>query len=816
MFASSMRTTCACWRDSEVRVSHEWLGSMVDLEGVAAKEVERLLTVSGTEVERITEFAGGLESLIIGEVVEFHRLEGSDHLFLATVRGGGPEPSQVVCGAPNLFVGALIPWARPGTRLPSGIEIGRRRIRGTQSEGMLCALDELGLGSDHEGVLTLYPGEAEPGQPLAELFPQDTIYELEILSNRADCLSHLGVATELAAMLGRPVNPGDTTPVPPEGESLEGRVEVTISAPELCSLYTACSFTAIPQRPAPLFIRRRLLAVGQRSLGAVVDLANYVMLDVGQPLHTFDLDRIQGDDGRVAIEVRRARSKETMLGLDQQERHLDERELVIAANGEPAAIAGLMGSSHSAVTPATTNLLLESASFQWTSVRAASRRLGLRTEASSRFERFLSPNLVPTGARRFARLLNDHLGAAPRPGSVMAGALPQPPEPIRISAERISRLLGMEVTAAESGSALERLGFAVEMEAQDLLATPPSRRTDVTRPVDLVEEVGRILGYDRLPSTLPPLRQPPADQQGTAPGRLVGEILMGAGYTECITLSLSDPGRPTPVSGMGEGQRMQRIGNPLSGALEGLRVSLLPGLLASCQLNQARGAEQARLFEQGRAFWSAGTDGRPQEPELVAVVDHDVAAEASDSAATLRHLIRVCQALGDRLSIEDTTFRAVARPGLHPVRCAEVRSGGEVRGVVGELDPRSCSALELRGRVVVAELRVDGWLIPGGRPGRARDLAATPPLIVDLAVTVPEAAQLGEALRAVGATGPGDLEEIRVWDEYRGSQLGPGLKGWTFRLVFRDSAKTLTGRQGAELRDRVMTILQEVSGARAR
>ncbi len=799
-----------------MRVSHEWLGSMVDLEGVSPKEVERLLTISGTEVERVTRFAAGLEPLVLGEVVEFKRLDGSDHLFLAQVRGSEPEPVEVVCGAPNLFVGALVPWARPGTRLPSGLEIGRRRIRGVQSEGMLCAPDELGLGPDHDGVLTLRPGEGEPGQPLRELFPEDTVYELEILSNRGDCLSHLGVATELAAMLDRPVHPGDMTPVDATGEPIAQSVEVRIAVRELCPIYTACAFTAIPQLPAPLEVRRRLMAVGQRSLGVVVDLANYVMLDVGQPLHTFDLDRIQGEDGRVVIEVRPGRQRETMLGLDQQERSLAPSDLVIAANGKAAAIAGLLGSWDSSVTPKTTQLLLESANFQWTSIRGTSRRLGLRTEASARFERFLSPHLVPMGTRRFARLLHDHLGVSPRPGLLTAGELPPPAEPIRISASRISALLGMEVTAGESRSALERLGFTVALEGEDLVASPPTVRTDLSQPVDLVEEVGRIIGYDRLPATLPALRRPPAGPSANATQRLAGEILMGAGYTEAITLSLFDPGRPRPVSGLGDGVEAQRIANPLSGALEGLRVSLLPGLLGSCQLNQARGAERTRLFEQGRVFWTSGKDGRPQEPELLAAVDQGVDFQASDSAAALRHLLRVCQALGDRLSADSTKFMAAVRPGFHPVRCAEVVSRGEVRGVVGELDPRSCAALGLRGRVVACELRVDGWLLPGGRPGSGRELAQTPPLIMDLAVSVPEEAPLGEAVAAVGGIGLAELEAVRVLDEYRGAQLANGLKGWTFRLVFRDPNRTLTSQQGVDLRDRVARVLADVSGARVR
>lgn len=796
-----------------MRVSHEWLGSMVDLEGVSPKEVEHRLTLTGTEVERTFEFATGLEPIVMGEVVELHPLQGSDHLNLALVRDGSSEPEEVVCGAPNLFLGAMVPWARPGTRLPSGVTIGRRRIRGTESAGMLCALDELGLGADHEGVLTLDPGQAVPGQPLLELFPSDTIYELEILSNRADSLSHLGVARELAAALGRTVAEPDTSAVERVGEPLAESVGVAIEADDLCSFYLAEGFSEIPGGLAPLYVRRRLLAVGQRSLGAVVDLANYVMLEVGQPLHTFDLDRIRGQDGLTRVAVRRALSGERMLALDGQDRQLPASALVIAANGSPAAIAGLIGSKDSAVGRDTKSLLLEAASFQWTSIRSTSRRLGLRTEASSRFERFLSPNLAPVGAARFARLIHDALGVSPRPGPVVAGALPRPAAPIRTSAAAISRLLGADVGSDSAARALRLLDFKVDEAGDELLATPPPARTDVNTPVDVTEEVGRILGYDSLPATLPPMTRPQEQSLEATLGRPVAELMMGAGFTECVTLSLMDPASQGPVAGLGEGLSPLLIGNPLSASLAGLRASLLPGLLGACRLNQSRGRERVRIFEQGRVFWAGEEGQRPEEPDLLAMVDHSVESDAAESAGRLRRLIAICQALEEAQATRHLHFAAAPRPGFHPGRVAEVSCDGVVIGVVGELDPGSVAALELRGRVVAAELRLDGWLDSEGRQPVAPRLARTPALVLDLAVLVPSSAALGPALERVTDQGPEELEAVGVVDEYLGPGLPSGMKGWTLRLTMRDPSRTLTNREGEQLRDRVLQVLHQTVGA---
>ncbi len=799
-----------------MRVSRNWLGDFLELEDVAPARIAELLTMSGTEVERTLDVGRGLDQVVVGEVVDLARVEGSDHLFLARVRGGDEEPQDVVCGAGNLFVGALVPWARPGTTLPSGLEIGRRKIRGVVSNGMLCAADEVGLGSDHEGILLLPPADAGAGLPLSDLYPEDTVYELEILSNRADCLSHWGVARELAAVLDRQLREPDLRPVASAGQPLLNALTVEIEDESVCPFYRADGFGGIPDRAAPHWMQRRLQAVGQRSVSGIVDVANYVLLDVGQPIHTFDLERLQAGGGQIRLGVRQARAGERLRCLDGVDRGLDPATLLITAGDRATAIAGVIGGQESAVHEGTRDLVLEAASFAWTSVRSTSRRLGLRTEASSRFERLLAPQLAPVGALRFARLLTDEIGGTLRPGPVEAGRMPASAGPIRVAAASVSSLLGVPLTPERTAAVLRRLQFTVRSEGPELEVTPPAVRTDVREPVDLVEEVGRIIGYQEVPGTIPVMRLAPRAGAATAPAaRLVADLAIGAGYTECITGSLVPSDLVSPVRGLGAGRTDLALANPLSTQLGALRSSLLPGLLSSCQLNQARGRDRVRLFEQGRVFWRV--DGaRPEEPELLALVDQDVEPDPDGSAERLFHLLRVCQGLGERVSLGETEFRPAEHAGFHPFRCAEIWSGGQIRGVLGELSPAALVQLDLRGRVVAAELRTDGWLVPGGRPSLAPGLTRTPALVLDLAVTVPERALLGDALAAVHELAIPWLERIWLLDQYQGSQVLAGRKGWTFRLRLRDPERTLTGHDGEVTRQRVLTCLRERVAAELR
>ncbi len=798
-----------------MRVSQEWLSEFVDLDGLTPKRIDELLTLSGTEVERVSEFARGLDEVVVAEVVELGRMEGSDHLWLAKVRVPGEEPVEVVCGAPNLALGARVAWGRPGSELPGGMKLGQRRIRGVVSNGMICAPDELGLGQDHEGVLLLPAGEVEPGEPLSRVFPPDTIYELEILSHRADCLSHWGVARELAAVLDRSLREPVLSQPQRGGPAADESVRVSIEGGADCPIYLAECVDQLGAGPAPLWLQRRLMAVGSRSISAMVDLANYVMLELGQPVHTFDLDRMPGAPGRVEIGVRGGRPGETLACLDGVVRRLDQDALTITADDHPVALAGVIGGSETAVQSDTTRIVLEAANFNWVSIRKTARRLGIRTEASSRFERSLSAALVPVAAQRFIHLVEAVAGGRVRPGPVIAGAVPAPTAPIRVSCRRISALLGLEVGPDQAAGALRRLQFEVEVSGDELQVVPAAVRTDVHIAEDVTEEVGRILGYDLVPATLPALRTPPSGHPGlVSADRLAGEICLGAGFTEAITSSLVSQERVGVVRGLGAGVSPIRIANPLSSQLGDLRVSCLPALLDACRLNQSRGGERTQLFEWGRVFWpSADRSGRPEEPEVLALVDHSAGARPRGEGEPLDQLLQVVQALAERVSLNSVEFRPARHPGFHPQRSAQLWVDGELRGILGEVDPGVDSAFELRGSTVVAEVRVDGWLVDGGRPGRGMSLAKTPPLSLDLAVTVPERAELGPALAAVRSAEIAELEEIRLLDQYRGRQLPPGTKGWTFRLLFRHPEKTLTHRQGEQLRSQVLAALGAVGAA---
>ncbi|HVC22967.1 MAG TPA: phenylalanine--tRNA ligase subunit beta [Candidatus Dormibacteraeota bacterium] len=791
-----------------MRVSLEWLGEFVDLGDLPPSQIAEQLTVSGTEVERTFPFAGGLDQVVVAEVVELGRLEGSDHLWMTKVRVPGQEPVEVVCGAPNLHLGAVIAWARPGTELPGGLKLGQRRIRGALSNGMICAPDELGLGTDHEGVLLLPEGEAEPGTPLSQLFPSDTILELEILSNRADCLSHWGVARELSALFRRPLHEPQTEALSRSGPPTQEAVSVRVEATEDCPIYLAECIDQLGSKPAPLWLQRRLMAVGSRSISAVVDLANYVMLEVGQPVHTFDLDRLPGGPGQIEIGVRHGRSGEHLACLDGETRPVEDA-LVITAAKQPVALAGIIGGSATAVQPSTTRIILEVASFNWISIRRSTRRLGIRTEASSRYERDLAPALVTAGAQRFVHLVEQVTGGRVRPGAVVDGGLPRAADPIRVSARSVSGLLGAEVDAQTAAEALQLLDFEVEIAGEDLSVQPPPSRTDVRIPVDVTEEVGRILGYDSLPSTLPPLTKPPSGSPGLVRAeRLAGQICIGAGFTEAITSSLVGKEQVRVSPGLAPDIVPLSLSNPLSSQLAELRVSCLPGLLQACQLNQSRGKERIRLFEWGRVFRpSPDGAGRPEEPEVLSLVDNFWGTESLLPDMALNSLLGVVQALADGVGLVEIEFRPAPHPGFHRQRCSEVWVAGECRGVLGELVAAEGPEVELRGTTVAAELSVDGWLVDGGRPGRGVRLAKTPALSLDLAVTVPERAELGGAVSAVRALGIDELEEVRLVDLYRGKQLPEGKKGWTFRLTFRHPVRTLTHREGDQLRARVLKAL---------
>ncbi len=803
-------------------VSVAWLQDYVDCQDVPSARLVERLTLTGTEVKQVREVGQGLAEVRVARVAGLRRMPGSDHLWLVDVDvdGGGAEPVPVVCGAQNLHPGALVPWAPPGAVLPDGLRLAVRRMRGHESRGMLCAPDELRLGDDHEGILLLDEGAAEVGAPLSAVFPPDRVLELEVTANRPDCLHHAGVARELAAALGRPLRPPDLRLPARAGTPAAERVTLEVADPGDCRRYRAELVTGIGRATTPAWMAQRLRAVGQRPLHPVVDIANYVMLDVGQPLHTFDWSKMGGGAAPVAVGVRRGRSDEELTGLDGVTRRLGPEVLVITAADRPVGLAGVQGGAGTAVDPDTAAILLEAACFAGTTVRASARRLGLRTEASARFERQLAPTLPEVGSARFLRLLDQITGAQLHPGPVEAYPGRRPPAPpVIIDGARLAGALGLPLSLERAAAALRSLEFTVTVADGRLAASPPPDRLDVAIPEDLVEEVGRVVGYDQVPATLPGRRQAVGALAPAPRGAgLALDVACAAGFDEAITYSFQAEAVGRRLPGAGRGQAPVPLRNALGPQWAWLRVSCLPGLLESCARNQARSLERTRLVEIGHAFWGPAGPDQPTEPLLAALVDHVPGGGAVEAAERLRRLLAVLALIGERVGLSPLEFQPVegGEPGWHASRCVHLSAAGRWLGVAGEVDEGVAASFDLRGRVVAAELRCDGWLQDGGRVPRVHPVARTPAVVEDLSVVVGERAALGVALRAVRAGDLPQLESIRLLDEYTDARLGPAHKGWTFRLVLRDPTRTLTGAEAHAVRDRVVTILSLAAGARLR
>ncbi|HEY8854858.1 MAG TPA: phenylalanine--tRNA ligase subunit beta, partial [Candidatus Dormibacteraeota bacterium] len=579
-----------------MRVSYEWLADFVDLDGVTPKEAAAVLTRLGLEVETLT--VVDLSQIVVGKVLEqiphpksrnplwVHQVDLGDHV------------EQIIAGAPNAVPGSLVPVAMPGTTVPSGKLVKDMNIAGYKARGMLCSAEELLLGDDHSGILILDSGK--PGDSLESVIPSQVTMDIDVTSNRPDCMGHLGVARELAAGLDRPMKvdfmPAFTGTANPPGRDL---VKVSIDEPDLCARYIGGVVKGVKVGPSPEWLQRRLRACGVRPINNVVDITNYVLLEYAQPLHAFDLAKISPAE----IHVRKARAGEKLRCLDGIERELSAEMLVIADSRQPVAIAGVIGGEETAVTDGTTDILLEAATFNGSSVRQTARQLGIRTEASSRFEKGLPAELALAGARRAASLIAELAG-----GSVhreWADVYPRPQEPVRVRLRPalVDEVLGLHVPLEEAESILKRLNFHVRaLEDGEWDVLPPVFRLDVTIPQDLVEEVGRVYGYDRIPPTLPGRRRNQWIPAVPSIGRRLDEareVLAGAGFTETWNPALVS-GRV--LESLRVDAHAMRVSNALSDDMDTLRTSLLPSLVGAVALNRDRGRQDVRVYEIASAF----------------------------------------------------------------------------------------------------------------------------------------------------------------------------------------------------------------------
>ena len=778
-----------------MKVSYEWLADFVDLDGVTPKDAAAVLTRLGLEVETMT--VVDLSQIIVGKVLEqiphpksrnplwVHQVDLGDHV------------EQIIAGAPNAVPGSLVPVAMPGTTVPNGKLVKDLNIAGYKARGMLCSAEELLLGDDHSGILILNSGK--PGDSLESVIPSQVTMDIEVTSNRPDCMGHLGVARELAAGLDRPMKvdfmPAFTGTANPPGRDL---VKVSVDEPDLCARYIGGVIKGVKVGPSPEWLQRRLRACGVRPINNVVDITNYVLLEYAQPLHAFDLAKLSPAE----IHVRKARAGEKLLCLDGIKRELSPEMLVIADSRQPVAIAGVIGGEDSAVTDGTTEILLEAATFNGSSVRQTARELGLRTEASSRFEKGLPAELALAGARRAASLIAELAG-----GSVhreWADVYPRPQEPVRVRLRPglVDDVLGLHVPLEEAESILKRLNFHVRpLEDGDWDVLPPVFRLDVTIPEDLVEEVGRVYGYDRVPPTLPGHRRdrwmPAVDSIGRRLDQ-AREVLAGAGFTETWNPALIS-GRV--LESLRIDAHAMRVSNALSDDMDTLRTSLLPSLVGVVALNRDRGRQDIRVYEIASAFLAPVGDKseQPVEPMRLGVV-----ASAGASAEAGRTAFYAMKSVLDAsfavVGAPPCTYQRGAQELFHPGRCAAVVLDGRLLGYIGELHPTVASTFKIEGRLVAIEIDVEPVLAAARIP-RAQPLPRFPAIERDLAVVVEDHVAASALLATIKEVGGDYLEQAHAFDEYHGPQVPEGHKSIAFTLTFRSPERTLTD---AEV-DKVMT-----------
>ncbi len=792
-----------------MKYSLHWIGKYVDLEGLSVDTIAAHLIRSVCELESVVHLGAGLSRVCVARVLTAEAIAGKKHLQLCSVDVGAGAPVSVVCGAPNARAGLVTAFAPPGT-VVGGREIKVASVGGVESAGMLCSAAELGLTEDHGGILELDAAIA-PGTLVSTFLPiVDTVIEVDnkSITHRPDLWGHLGLAREIAAIFERPLRLPDTDV--PDGPGHPPAVSV--DRPDLCPRYVAIAIAGLTVAPSPIAIQALLHRCGVRPISNVVDATNYVLLELGQPVHAFDARELHG--GRIV--VRAATEGERVTTLDAQPRTLGAGDLLICDAGRPIALAGVMGLLNSEVRPDTTEVVLEAATFRPDCVRRAAVRLGLRTEASARFEKSLDPLTPPIAARRFARLVMDLIPEA-RVSSRLADvwAKAPPPAPIRTTAAYVNQRLGTALAPAEIARLLERLEFGVVATGDAIEVTVPSFRAtkDVAIPEDLVEEVGRLYGYDRIPADQPraPIPVPYRHPDRTFHRAIRTVLSFGAAATEIQSYSFdSEPF----LDRIGRAS-LPRLGvrNPISSEQTHLRPALLPSVLASLE-RSAPHAPRLRLYEIGRVFTPATTAGElPDQPYRLALAVR-VPAEA-DSAASQRaayfDLKGVLDFLFDRLGLGILVARAGegTPPWLNPARSAELRTAdGRVAGHAGALHPAVAEAIGVGLECAAAELDLE-LLRDLPRP-EARYVATPrfPAVPFDLSVIVPDRvthAEIELRIRAAHATW---VKDVALTGVYRGAPIPDGQKSATYRILFQSADRTLAME---EVNDVVKVLVEAMS-----
>ncbi|MCD0708713.1 phenylalanine--tRNA ligase subunit beta [Staphylococcus aureus] len=792
-------------------ISNEWLKEYVTIDDSVSDLAERI-TRTGIEVDDLIDYTKDIKNLVVGFVKSKEKHPDADKLNVCQVDIGEDEPVQIVCGAPNVDAGQYVIVAKVGGRLPGGIKIKRAKLRGERSEGMICSLQEIGISSNYipksfESGIYVFSESQVPGtDALQALYLDDQVMEFDLTPNRADALSMIGTAYEVAALYNTKMTKPETTSNELE-LSANDELTVTIENEDKVPYYSARVVHDVTIEPSPIWMQARLIKAGIRPINNVVDISNYVLLEYGQPLHMFDQDAI----GSQQIVVRQANEGEKMTTLDDTERELLTSDIVITNGQTPIALAGVMGGDFSEVKEQTSNIVIEGAIFDPVSIRHTSRRLNLRSESSSRFEKGIATEFVDEAVDRACYLLQTYANGKVLKDRVSSGELGAFITPIDITADKINRTIGFDLSQNDIVTIFNQLGFDTEINDDVITVLVPSRRKDITIKEDLIEEVARIYGYDDIPSTLPVLDKVTSGQltDRQYKTRMVKEVLEGAGLDQAITYSLVSKEDATAFS-MQQRQTIDLL-MPMSEAHASLRQSLLPHLIEAASYNVARKNKDVKLFEIGNVFFANGEGELPDQVEYLSGIltgDYVVNQWQGKKETVDFYLAKgVVDRVSEKLNLE-FSYRRADIDGLHPGRTAEILLENKVVGFIGELHPTLAADNDLK-RTYVFELNFDALMAVSVGYINYQPIPRFPGMSRDIALEVDQNIPAADLLSTIHAHGGNILKDTLVFDVYQGEHLEKGKKSIAIRLNYLDTEETLTDERVSKVQAEIEAALIE-------
>jgi phenylalanyl-tRNA synthetase beta chain len=793
-----------------MKFSESWLRTLVDPQLTSA-ELSHLLTMAGLEVEELAPVAPAFDSVVVAQVLEVVRHPDADRLNVCRVDTGSGTPTTIVCGAPNVAVGLKVPCALPGAQLPGNFTIKIAKVRGIESSGMLCSAKELGLAEEASGLLIL-PADAPVGQSIRQYLDlDDNQFELKLTPNRADCLSLLGIAREVGAITGA----ATSLPVVPEvPASIADTRAIVLDAPAACPLYCGRIIKGVDAKaPTPEWMKRRLERSGIRAISALVDVTNYVMLELGQPLHAFDNTRLEG-----AVHARMARPEEKLLLLNEQTIAVDADILMISDDAKPLAMAGIMGGEESGITLETRELFLESAFFAPKAIAGRARRYGFGSDASHRFERGVDFGGTRRAIERATQLILDICGGQAGPVGEAKAALPAR-QPVRLRTARAEKVLGLLLGAERVAGLFTGLALSFEQHGDDFLVTPPSWRFDMEIEEDLIEEIARLYGYDNIPATAPRgqmkmMLQPEAQR----PAYRIRQMLADRGYQEVVNFAFVEEAWEADFAAKAEEAELIRLANPIASQMAVMRSTLFGGLISNLLTNLKRKQSRVRLFEVGRTFHrdpqALPVAGFHQPWKLAGLAFGGTLPEGWGSGARKVDFFDVKGDLEALLAPAQLRFERVTHPALHPGRAARVLLEDSEIGCIGELHPEWAQKYDLPQAPVVFEL--DFAALKAANVPAYTEVSRFPPVIRDLAIVVDHKLALQTLLDGLKEKLPALVQDIQLFDVYTGKGVPENKKSLAFRIVMQDTQRTLQDTEVDLAMQQLMSCLEQAFAAQLR